>query len=323
MALTLQPVDFYGSRLRRPLFHDGVRAAYAPSVNGALMEWAREAHWSMGGLNFKRKRLAGKIEGNIKKLQKEARKEIREASNEHRSPKLVTPPQANQTGFDFTEEAIELASTPARKATGRETPRRGTSAVANSNKVARVSTESGRQELQEGQSINRSARRARQRGTPSEKENHATGGELHQDIMLGTPWKSPSASTPPTKNSHSAKKKSAGAPKSKRRRTVVETEELADDWSDSEEDADDVALIEDEEPHKLARKGKRKTTADSSDSEAEVAAARPGTRSSSRKKKQEASAQPGNEFQSLLFSPSRVLAIARRSKRPAVCKALL
>lgn len=38
------------------------------------MSWATEAHWSMGGLSFKRLRLQGKIEGNVHKLRAEREK---------------------------------------------------------------------------------------------------------------------------------------------------------------------------------------------------------------------------------------------------------
>lgn len=43
-------------------------------VTDPLMSWANEAHWSMGGLSFKRLRLQGKIEGNVNKLRAEREK---------------------------------------------------------------------------------------------------------------------------------------------------------------------------------------------------------------------------------------------------------
>lgn len=71
--VALGPGKFYGSSLPRPRFYDDVkfgpsRVDPPTSVMDPLLSWASEAHWSMGGLSFKRLRLQGRIEGNIKRL---------------------------------------------------------------------------------------------------------------------------------------------------------------------------------------------------------------------------------------------------------------
>lgn len=65
---------FYGSALPRPYLHHSEDPTKArvdpPSINGAFLEWAAEANWKMGGFNTKRKKLQGKIEGKLEKLDK-------------------------------------------------------------------------------------------------------------------------------------------------------------------------------------------------------------------------------------------------------------
>ncbi|KAG6407052.1 hypothetical protein SASPL_130034 [Salvia splendens] len=73
MVVPLGPGKFYGSSLPRPRFYTDVklnseRVDPPPSVTDPLMSWAQEAHWSMGGLNVKRHRLQGRIEGSVEKL---------------------------------------------------------------------------------------------------------------------------------------------------------------------------------------------------------------------------------------------------------------
>lgn len=73
MVVALGPGKFYGSSLPRPRFYTDVkhsdhRVDPPSSVMDPLLAWANEAHWSMGGLSFKRHRLQGRIEGNIEKL---------------------------------------------------------------------------------------------------------------------------------------------------------------------------------------------------------------------------------------------------------------
>ncbi|KAJ4804023.1 hypothetical protein LUZ62_016589 [Rhynchospora pubera] len=75
MVLALGPGRFYGSSLPRPRFYpdpklNSTRVDPPESVIDPLLSWANEAHWSMGGLSFRRLRLQGKIEGSITKLRK-------------------------------------------------------------------------------------------------------------------------------------------------------------------------------------------------------------------------------------------------------------
>ncbi|XP_004487277.1 uncharacterized protein [Cicer arietinum] len=78
MVVSLKPAKFYGSSLPRPRIYanpDGSDRIDPPlSVSDPLMSWAQEAHWSMGGLSFKRLRLQGKIEGNVEKLRNQREK---------------------------------------------------------------------------------------------------------------------------------------------------------------------------------------------------------------------------------------------------------
>ncbi|XP_010943631.1 uncharacterized protein [Elaeis guineensis] len=73
MVVGLGPGRFYGSSLPRPRFYTEVklndeRVDPPVPVMDPLLLWANDAHWSMGGLSFKRHRLQGRIEGSIKKL---------------------------------------------------------------------------------------------------------------------------------------------------------------------------------------------------------------------------------------------------------------
>ncbi|KAL8541553.1 hypothetical protein ACS0TY_002716 [Phlomoides rotata] len=76
MVLTLGPAKFYGDSLPRPRFYTDVKFSDEmvdplSSIMGPLLAWAEEAYWSMGGLNAKRHRLQGRIEGNVEKLRKQ------------------------------------------------------------------------------------------------------------------------------------------------------------------------------------------------------------------------------------------------------------
>ncbi|GER53324.1 sister chromatid cohesion protein PDS5 homolog B [Striga asiatica] len=73
MVVALGPGKFYGSSLPRPRFYTDVklnpeRVDPPPLVLDPLMSWAMDAHWSMGGLSFKRHRLQGRIEGKVERL---------------------------------------------------------------------------------------------------------------------------------------------------------------------------------------------------------------------------------------------------------------
>ncbi|XP_023743610.1 uncharacterized protein LOC111891784 [Lactuca sativa] len=82
MVVALGPGKFYGSGLPRPRIYTDIkynsyRVDPPVSVTDPLMSWAEEAHWSMGGLNFKRHRLQGRIEGNVEKLRSQIEESIK------------------------------------------------------------------------------------------------------------------------------------------------------------------------------------------------------------------------------------------------------
>ncbi|ESW24170.1 hypothetical protein PHAVU_004G108100 [Phaseolus vulgaris] len=79
MVVSLGPGKFYGTSLPRPRIYTDVkfndhRVDPPLPVTDPFMSWAQEAHWSMGGLSFKRLRLQGKIEGNVHKLRSQREK---------------------------------------------------------------------------------------------------------------------------------------------------------------------------------------------------------------------------------------------------------
>ncbi|KAK6919072.1 hypothetical protein RJ641_017494 [Dillenia turbinata] len=105
MVISLGPGKFYGRALPRPRIYADVqyndeRVDPPTSVLDPLLEWANEAHWSMGGLSFKRHRLQGRIEGNVKKLRAEREKiekgKINTSSpvQEKRGSESLSPPPA-------------------------------------------------------------------------------------------------------------------------------------------------------------------------------------------------------------------------------------
>ncbi|XP_058218335.1 uncharacterized protein LOC131329254 [Rhododendron vialii] len=82
MVVSLGPGKFYGSSLPRPRIYTDVKFSSErvdpPSpVSDPFMSWAREAHWSMGGLSFKRFRLQGRIEGNVNRLRSQREKTLK------------------------------------------------------------------------------------------------------------------------------------------------------------------------------------------------------------------------------------------------------
>lgn len=75
MVVALGPGRFYGSSLPRPRYYpdpklNPIRVDPPESVVDPLLSWANEAHWTMGGLSFRRLRLQGRIEGSISKIRK-------------------------------------------------------------------------------------------------------------------------------------------------------------------------------------------------------------------------------------------------------------
>ncbi|KAG7988128.1 hypothetical protein I3843_03G171700 [Carya illinoinensis] len=98
MVVPLGPGKFYGSSLPRPRIytdvkHSDERVDPPVPVLDPFMSWAKEAHWSMGGLSFKRLRLQGRIEGNVTKLRAERENSM---TNQDRrkfdSPNVSVPP---------------------------------------------------------------------------------------------------------------------------------------------------------------------------------------------------------------------------------------
>lgn len=92
MVVALGPGKFYGSSLPRPRFFSDVklneeRVDPPAPVFEPLISWANEAHWSMGGLSFQRRRLQGRIEGSIKKLrvQQDRSRRMKKAAAKTRS----------------------------------------------------------------------------------------------------------------------------------------------------------------------------------------------------------------------------------------------
>ncbi|XP_057506596.1 uncharacterized protein LOC130789817 [Actinidia eriantha] len=113
MVVPLGSGKFYGSSLPRPRIYTDVklndfRVDPPGPVLDSLMSWANEAHWSMGGLSFKRLRLQGRIEGSVTKLRRQQEKlqksrdsrsaasaRIRDSdgvSDEDKSPSPMKPP---------------------------------------------------------------------------------------------------------------------------------------------------------------------------------------------------------------------------------------
>ncbi|KAB2087744.1 hypothetical protein E1A91_A04G132800v1 [Gossypium mustelinum] len=83
MVVSLGPGKFYGSSLPRPRIYTDTkfnpgRVDPPVPVLDPLLSWADEAHWSMGGLSFKRLRLQGRIEGNVKRLKAQRKKLLKD-----------------------------------------------------------------------------------------------------------------------------------------------------------------------------------------------------------------------------------------------------
>ncbi|KAE8730332.1 Glycosyl hydrolase superfamily protein [Hibiscus syriacus] len=87
MVVPLGPGKFYGSSLPRPRIYtetrfNSERVDPPVPVLDPLLSWANEAHWSMGGLSFKRLRLQGRIEGNVKRLKAQREKLLNEKDDD-------------------------------------------------------------------------------------------------------------------------------------------------------------------------------------------------------------------------------------------------
>lgn len=115
MVVALGPGKFYGSSLPRPRFFYDVklndeRVDPPAPIFDPLLSWANEAHWSMGGLSFQRRRLQGRIEGSIKKLrvQRDRSRRTMKADAKTRSSG-VKPASLKTLDSDSSESSEEIA----------------------------------------------------------------------------------------------------------------------------------------------------------------------------------------------------------------------
>ncbi|CAH1424039.1 unnamed protein product [Lactuca virosa] len=102
MVVALGPGKFYGSGLPRPRIYTDIkynsyRVDPPVSVTDPLMSWSEEAHWSMGGLNVKRHRLQGRIEGNIEKLRSQIEESIKKKES-------LSPPSSKKKPISKSSE---------------------------------------------------------------------------------------------------------------------------------------------------------------------------------------------------------------------------
>ncbi|KAF3788069.1 hypothetical protein EJ110_NYTH13608 [Nymphaea thermarum] len=86
---TISPAKFYGSSLPRPYLYADVkfnaeRVDPPVPVGDPFLLWAQDAHWKMGGLNVERRRMQGKVEGNIKKLREQKEKDERRRNRQRK-----------------------------------------------------------------------------------------------------------------------------------------------------------------------------------------------------------------------------------------------
>lgn len=107
MVVALGPGKFYGSGLPRPRFYTDVkhsdhRVDPPSSVMDPLLAWANEAHWSMGGLSFKRHRLQGRIEGNVEKLRVQREETFKRSPDLKRSVKKSVASLRDEEEVDGT-----------------------------------------------------------------------------------------------------------------------------------------------------------------------------------------------------------------------------
>jgi len=110
MVVALGPGRFYGSGLPRPRVFPGDRVDPPAPVTDALLCWAREAHWSMGGLAAKRLRMQGRIEGNLVKIRRTARRAAAKARAAGEKPDSLDPLGSDDDDSDKEEvEAQERA----------------------------------------------------------------------------------------------------------------------------------------------------------------------------------------------------------------------
>ncbi|KAL3615511.1 hypothetical protein CASFOL_041172 [Castilleja foliolosa] len=74
-----------------------------------LIAWAEEAHWSMGGLNFKHHRLQGRIEGNIQRLRTQRDQTFNKSPKHQNSVKASPSPRSENDSKSSRVSEIALA----------------------------------------------------------------------------------------------------------------------------------------------------------------------------------------------------------------------
>ncbi|KAK8481933.1 hypothetical protein V6N13_017634 [Hibiscus sabdariffa] len=114
MVVPLRPGKFYGSSLPRPRIYTDIqfnsdRVDPPVSVLDPLMSWANEAHWSMGGLSFKRLRFQGRIEGNVNRL-KAQRERLVNGTDDDPPPPPAPMIVKRRRFFDLNEDEVESGS---------------------------------------------------------------------------------------------------------------------------------------------------------------------------------------------------------------------
>ncbi|KAL7086889.1 hypothetical protein ACP275_13G030400 [Erythranthe tilingii] len=118
MVVALGPGKFYGSSLPRPRFYTDIkfndeRVDPPPSVTDPLMAWAHEAHWSMGGVSFKRHRLQGRIEGNVERLRAQRETVFKKSHNSQKKSIKGSSTASRGAGKDkFTAQIGDTPSPP-------------------------------------------------------------------------------------------------------------------------------------------------------------------------------------------------------------------
>lgn len=121
MVLPLRPARFYGSSLPRPFIYGDVkfnseRVDPPLGVTEPFMSWAKDAHWSMGGINLKRKRMQGKIEGSVKKLRGEEEKETKIRNrDEKKAEEEMKRNKKRKTDKDAAAKDVSVLGSPKSK----------------------------------------------------------------------------------------------------------------------------------------------------------------------------------------------------------------
>ena len=86
-ALSLN--QFYGTELPRPVIYSPpngqVRVDPPEGINSVFLDWAAEAAWNMGGLDTKKRRVVGRIEGSVTKLRQMAERERKRVAREEKA----------------------------------------------------------------------------------------------------------------------------------------------------------------------------------------------------------------------------------------------